>query len=368
MIKCKAATNGVVIRNNGRLSPCCVFRDEPDWLQNVTIDKIKTVKEYFNLPQVLELQNNLNNDIQDPKCKTCWNLEKTGTGSWRMLCNNILPDSNIGENMLVEIRLGNACNFRCYICRPVSSSKIQQDWIELADDRIFYNMEINDWTKNEDNVRLAREFLGNAKRVSILGGEPFFNKKLWQFLEPILNNKELDEVSITTNGSFIPFEKLSDIPNLLLSFSIDAIGPLSEYSRFDSEWAIVKQNFEQSVANTNIRTHASITISLYNLFALPETLNYIRQVNPHYVHFNFLSEPDYLSITNLHPALKGKAEEMLMSLLADDQNFRLKHALLVVGAEYTKEKFNTFLNYTKQLDSIRGVNLLDYVPEYRNLR
>lgn len=363
MIQCRAISNGVVIKNNGVIVPCCVFKPDLSWSQSMTVEQIKTVENYFQTAQLGNLRDNLKNDIADSRCSQCWDLEKTGSSSWRKICNMQLPLASEGEQMLVEIRLGNVCNFRCYTCFPTGSSKIQQDWTKINDNRLFREIEVNDWTKDSDNVSLANDFLSRARRISLMGGEPFVNKKIWEYLEPLRSRTDISEISITTNGSVLELDKLEGLPNLLLNFSIDAVGPLSEYVRLGSDWNIVRNNLEASIQN-NVRTNVSITISVYNIFALPKTLEYLTNVSPNYIHFNFVTDPDFLAIDNLHPSLVNQAKEILFKM-GNDQN--IKHAMSIVGSKYTETNFEKFLEYTKKLDNLRGVSLVDCVPEFKLL-
>ena len=360
-MKCKAVTNGIVFRNNGTIVPCCVFQPSKQWTQTIDMRHIKSVDNYYRSHQLKLLNDDFRKDYKNPQCKSCWQLEETGAASWRQICNSQLPDSPEGKDMLVEVRLGNVCNFRCYTCSPTSSSKIQKDWLTLADGTLFKEITIKDWTKDEHNVKVVKEFLSRAKRISFMGGEPFLNKQLLHYLSPLVGDTNIEEISITTNGSFVPFNLLvENFSNLLLTFSIDAIDNLSEYVRFESSWLAVKANFEESIRR-GIRTHVGLTLSLYNLFALPETLKYINSQKPNYIHFNFVNEPDFMSISQLPPYLMQKAIDMLHTL---DKNINIEHALSIVGSKYTPEKYKQFLEYTEKLDSLRGVSLSTFVPQY----
>jgi radical SAM protein with 4Fe4S-binding SPASM domain len=351
MIKCKALTHGVVVRNSGALVPCCVFIPDKEW--NANVNNIVSVEDYRNSPQLQQLQYNLDHDIKDKQCKACWRLEDTESDSWRGMLNSQLH----GEETLVEIRLGNVCNFRCYTCGPNSSSKIQADYTKLGIPFVAFD----DWTKQDNSVALVNEFLSTASRVSILGGEPFYNKNFDKYLNVLRENKAIKEISITTNGSMVPFDKLEGIANLVLTFSIDAVGELSEYVRHDSTWSVVKANFEESIKR-GIRTHAGLTLSLYNLFGLPETLEYLHSQNPAHIHFNFVDNPDFMSIECLPPCLLEDALEMLHGLDIDDAN--IEHAILSVGKNYTPAQLKKFIDYTKRFDNLRGTKLTSIAPQF----
>jgi len=363
MIICKLLTNGAVIRNDGSIVPCCNFTADKNWTQTINVNTIKTKKEYFNSELLSRLQENLKNGIQDDRCHQCWQMEESGTGSWRTICNAQVGDPPPEEDILLELRLGTVCNFRCYTCSPSNSSKIWQDWVKLKDTTIFPLPKLFEWTENPDALRLAMEFLKETKILSILGGEPLYNKNVWPLLDAIRERGSFKSVTIVTNGSFIPLEKLTNIPNLVLSFSIDAIGSTGEYVRFDSNWQIIKDNLERAI-DSGIKVHTSTVISLYNLFALPNLFEYLESANPAYIHYTYVMVPDFMSISRLHPSLKDKAIKMLLDLCKNDKNHRLYHALAIVGTEYTEEKLSEFVEYTKRLDQIRGVNIIDHVPQY----
>ena len=68
------------------------------------------------------------------------------------------------------------------------------------------------------------------------GGEPFMTDDPYDLIDLIVEHGKPEEleITITTNGSKLNFEKLekfNKVKKLILDVSIDAVGPLFEYMR-----------------------------------------------------------------------------------------------------------------------------------------
>lgn len=364
MIECKAITNGVMIRNTGVIVPCCDFYPDDTWRKEVHVNAYNSAEEYWDSECVRLLKSNLENDVQDPHCFACWKREAKAETSQRLITNDRHRNaSGIGKEMYVEIRFSNLCNYGCYICKPPTSSRLYADWEKLKDDKIFIVPDDHQWVLTDKNSKLIEDFLNRAARISLSGGEIFFDKKFSKYLKLIKsNNKEV--ISIPTNGSYVPFDLIGNMKNLLLSFSIDGIGNVIEYSRYGSNWETVRSNYEESLRR-GIKTNVILTVSLYNIFNVHEVLEYLKQVPPNYLQIGFVMMPDILDITNLHPDLKDEAVKIIKLARNLEERPQWQYAMESICSTYTEEKFNEFIQYTKKLDQLRGINLTNVVPQYR---
>ena len=102
--------------------------------------------------------------------------------------NNILTDKYGRTLDYLRISVTDRCNFRCYYCMP-------ERGIDFASQN-----ELLSWDELHKVVKIFCE--AGVKKIRITGGEPFVRNGILPFLEKISRIVGLEEISITTNGSF----------------------------------------------------------------------------------------------------------------------------------------------------------------------
>ena len=192
---------------------------------------------------------------QDPSCDYCWNVEKDGgtslrhhhlenfTGNYRDYADSaVVP-------RLVQVSVGNECNFQCTYCNPKFSSQWEQDVrtqpYRVFSDRFFYAID----PKQSDVMDKNIEFLGTFDSIgslSIIGGEPLFNKKFFQ----LLDTTPASSLSISTNLA-VKREVLDKFINYCdryqsvnLRVSIDATGKIAEFTRYGLDYTQFCNNLQ----------------------------------------------------------------------------------------------------------------------------
>ena len=89
----------------------------------------------------------------------------------------------------LRISVTDRCNYRCRYCMPLD----QYIWIEKRELLTF-----------EELVRLARIFVDlGVRRIRITGGEPLVRRDLDRLLRDLSGIGGLEDLSLTTNGSFL---------------------------------------------------------------------------------------------------------------------------------------------------------------------
>jgi organic radical activating enzyme len=357
-MKCKLVRQGLVINTNGMLAPCCMFKPTPSW-KNATefnINSISSIETYKNSQQLKNIEQTLDNDEFPIECQSCKEFESnpaTAGASWRNIKSN-MADSEF----LLELRFSNLCNYSCYTCHPDSSSKIAANYSKLG---MKYIPIENHWEKMSLNKIIP--LIESASDISLLGGEPLYNK-IAQGLLPTLTGKK--SVSITTNGSLFP-KDIDSVDNLLLSFSVDGIGKTNEYIRTGSDWDTVLRNINKSI-QSNIRTHVTTTISIYNILFLDEIISEFNSMDIDFHYLNIVWNPKHQSIVNLHPELTSRAVECLskcLKIIKHEQNKEVLLTLLKnVSKAYSPDLWKEFLDYTKTMDNLNGVYFSDILSEY----
>lgn len=130
----------------------------------------------------------------------------------------------------LRISVTDRCNFRCIYCIPATPFKaIEHDSI----------------ARYEEILRLVR--IGcdmGITKVRVTGGEPFVRKGIFSFIRRLCRIPQLQDISITTNGSRLNRDKLKELMNMgiqRLNFSLDTLMPekfiqITRRDRFQRVW------------------------------------------------------------------------------------------------------------------------------------
>jgi sulfatase maturation enzyme AslB (radical SAM superfamily) len=341
---CKLIKQGLVIHTDGVATPCCQFN-------KMLGIPFTNLKEYFQSQFVSNLTTVVDSGEFPPGCENCKTLHPTGR-DWMSAQNTLLND----DDFLFELRNSNLCNYSCLTCSPESSSKIAAEYKKLN----FGNHTMAITVIPEASIQ---EAIDKSTRISFLGGEPLYDKKVIQYISTLADKKE---ISITTNGSILP-DTIFELKNVLISFSVDALYDQNEYIRHGSNWNTVDSNIKKCL-NSGIKTQVAITISLYNVFSLDKTIAYFLDLGVHHIELNFVHSPDFMSIFNLHPQEKNNIIAVVKKCFALSKFspyllYTLKTLLTMVSTSYTDEKWIKFAKYTSMLDNSRGTDVKTAIPE-----
>ncbi len=265
------------------ITPCCLLPGDHD---------IEAVKR-----DLLE-------GTKSSACDKCWKIESNGLKSRRQQENEFLDYklnrdiSLIREDCLAEhnkpvlyqIMTSNICNQACVTCNSAFSSK----WAEIEKRQGLVPRPR--WELNEQNLDIDYQ---SARRISLLGGEPLFDRRTFNILENLLSVGNQDcFISLVTNGSI---ELTQTQKNLLENFndlnicvSIDGIQKRFEYMRWPTKWNDLLHNLDtyRKLAKT---VSVSYTISSLNAIYYEETVSGFKQQDLSCNH-NLVTYPDWLAL------------------------------------------------------------------------
>ncbi|OQY11633.1 MAG: hypothetical protein B6I31_04540, partial [Desulfobacteraceae bacterium 4572_19] len=134
----------------------------------------------------------------------------TETGN-KEIGNKILCDQFNRTINYLRISITDRCNLRCLYCIPNQSD------LKVSHGKIL---------RYEEILRLVKIGVKlGIKKVRVTGGEPLVRKGVYTFLKALLEIKELDDVSITTNGVLLEqnLEQLQDAGIKRLNLSLDTL-------------------------------------------------------------------------------------------------------------------------------------------------
>lgn len=306
------------------------------------------------------------------ECQKCWKNEDHNIVSDRQLKNAALDfywdrdlqfiyeDAKSGFEKILMLKVVSSytCNATCISCGPHQSSS----WAELVH-RTTPSIPIKPLRVIDLEALKKRIDFKNLKMLSIIGGEPFYEKKNLDLLEYILElGNDSIFISAVTNGSVRLTERqkqvLSRFRNLNINISIDGVGPVFEYLRFPLEWDVLLENlaFFRSITDNISSTY---TISNLNILYHTQTVKWFNENKVRFFN-NPIYSPEWLQPR----ALPVDIKKMLKEKLSPDDY------LAFIGDSHTERdqiNFENFLIETKKQDIAKGIKMQDYLPELYDL-
>ncbi len=138
----------------------------------------------------------------------------------------------------LRLAVTDRCNLRCFYCMPAEGLHF------LPKEKLL---------SYEEMLRLTSLFTEmGVEKIRITGGEPFVRKDLISFLERLSVDKNLGNLSVTTNGiltkPFLPKLKAIGIANINMSLDSVEENNFNRISR-RKEFASVMDTFHQMIAD-----------------------------------------------------------------------------------------------------------------------
>jgi hypothetical protein len=440
-------------RANGDIRVCCQTQHGPtggilkDKDGNVLNARDSNLNEIRNAPIEKEIRKAMMNGERHPECIRCHTEEDAGMTSrrvlenklwikggwnqireedkftWEHLLENTQEDGNINTdvigNSFFDVRFGNLCNLKCRMCGPTDSSMWYDEQVKLWGDtykdshgtvKLIPNAkgkhvpEVNvyDWHESETYWEQMKHHIPHIKKLYIVGGEPFMIDQHYAFLQKCVDQGYAKDIVVEYNSNItnIP-QRAWDIwkhfRRIGIGSSIDAIGDLNDYIRHPSHFSKIWENLTKlSSADGNFKMWFATTISVYNVYTLPEMLEFIIRntlprvndddmkpiMSPHPLH-----GPYFLNIRMLPKGVKDKiaskyeTSKQHLELIIDEfildekRNLASKHQMLKILDTYKEfmyakdmsDKLPKFWEHTRRLDKIRGHSFETSCPEMYNL-
>ena len=327
-------------------------------------------------------------DGKKPKaCLRCYAEEAKGMNSKRVEEIKNYPDYTIDvarkvtdstgymkdvQLEFVELRLGNTCNVACRTCNPASSSKWRNDYDALRKATTFqltdYNtMEGFRWPERDGFWEDLLQHCDRVKTFYINGGEPTLIKEHFRFLEKLVELGKTDiklwyNINMTNmNEDVIDLWKKFD--HVKISCSIDDLGDRNHYIRYPTKWNDVERNFLR-LKEEGFEIDVTQTVSWMNYSTLGDFYNIFHKKHGVWVHHNYVYDPDVLSPSVLPKSVRDEIHKSFEGVFDETIFNQLKN--MFSGPDKPK-KWEQAKEYTRNLDEIRKQNIVDYLPEFKDL-
>ncbi len=306
-------------------------------------------------------------------CQSCYDDELKGLTSLRQDFNQYyLTEHNINNPEIrdIEMAMSNKCNFKCVSCEVKFSSfwyddeKILEKIIPRQgydddpqmSDSDYENFDIIDSSHLLKNINLE-----NINTIRLLGGEPFIDNNLLNFVKK-LNLQDLTMI-FTTNCSVFPkkwMTTLDEVKTFIATFSIDGTYDIGEFVRYGFKQKVFERNLIKwliFLENKKRKIFYHYMCGIMNVFDFENTNEYLKQFDGH-VWIEMIEEPSYLNLKYL----PDKTKKWILEQIENDViEFHLW------SGDYDENHCVNFLKYIFFLESHRGKLPLNIVKISDNL-
>lgn len=319
------------------------------------------------------------------------------------------------EINFVDIRYGNFCNLKCRMCGPTDSHQWYDDFVQLYNQTGYkdtheriqlvkntkgrWSTDQYDWFQNNNMYwHNFEKYAVNAHKLYIVGGEPLIIDEHTESLERIVASGRAPEMRLeyNTNLTMVPDKLIAlweHFKEVRIGVSIDGTGEVFNYQRTPANFDSVYKNMLKLDTNPRIKLKGwfAYTVTPFNLFHFPEfmrwklTVSGLTKFNPvddsrPIVSHHMCHSPKYYNVKVLPLELKQQVALHYQTYIdwvnTTDLSDKVKRDFakilngvvkFMMSEDYSEQYLNEFVQHTIKLDSIRGQNILDIVPEFKEL-
>lgn len=336
---------GLDITTQGDFRPCCKYNK----------GLAKNLKDYVNSEELKQLQQDFLNGLAPSGCSRCWEDEAAGIQSKRQIdfkhvFNETAP--NLDKFKVLSLPFGNTCNLACRTCSSFASSKWSHHENKIKNvisvPKIFKHQKFYKDHNFIDNIKSISDDLID---ITFPGGEPFITgiDEHLDYLDFLIkNNTQNISLTYITNVTTFPTEEFwtrwKNFKHVNIQMSIDGTNERFEYIRWPADWNIcytnIKKYQEAKTQNPNLQLSISHTVSVFNIFYLPEFFVWCLKEKLPEPYIGMVESPLHYNIQVLPEEIKYKIKSKLtMSKFNGVVNFLMSKN--VAGFDLTKDWIKT---------------------------
>ena len=411
---CSLAWSHISSEPAGPCRSCCIARDHiTDDNGNIYSLGEHSVKEILTSTFMKNLRQEMREGKQPSNCETCWEDERNGKESKRLIYNKIMGFDFLKIDEIdyekepeypvdLQIALGSVCNLKCRTCNPVYSSK----WRSEAKERNIHwwkpdvKVEVTDLERSKFWEDLEESSV-HLRRLEIMGGEPFYTKEFKVLIDRLIDYGTSKNISLnlSTNGTIFDEELLNKITDNFnavgFNISIDGTDRLFDYTRHGNSWSNVSSNlrkfyekfkyYKDRQQKHKFSIGITITISTINFYYLRDIHQFFEVNYPDFeIWNNIVYFPDHYNPNIMLPELKeqfiDRVENPTKYGLSPWDEEKYKHDILPIvnhvrnpaqnnGISLEKNEFlwHKFIRDTFSTDEFRKESIRKSLPEFYKL-
>ena len=394
---CTAPWTALSVAASGGVRPCCLFSSSSEEIAHSNLRAGDTLQSAWD--KLAPIRQDFIDGKRPSSCNVCWTRDDVLGNSRIQWYDKVLNNVDISSvdftntNPLfrpfqMDFNFSNKCNLKCRMCGSWGSTAWFKEETQL--NKISLQKRGNPYKRGASSFNLTPnfndisvltnnpEYFTNLIRIDFKGGEPLMHDDMYIFLEYLIKHdlaKNM-EICYTTNGTKTPKilkELWPHFKKIGLSISMDGTGDVYEYIRGGNIMTL--SELENSIRFfdqfENLKGGFNTTISTYNIFNMDSILDWtdtLKQKNINRFTNNarelafgcMVTSPAYLSIQNMVPELKLIALKKI-----EKYNYRnlFSLKLSLSDQEYNPNEWNTFIDFTNDLDKLRNTDIKKIVPE-----
>lgn len=350
MIKCAVPFIEAFNTNEGKFKNCCAAnpqiyskldQDFASWWQSKDLNDFREKLKKESLPL---------------ECSQCEMRERLEGKSLRTEVNKTVNLNKINSiwPSRWNISFGNICNLSCWSCNEYASSVIQTQKRKLGlldtkfeDPNTVFE---KSWPNLQENILKSYTFHDEIC-LTILGGEPLYNKLVISFLEKLIKLKlahrtklEFHTNATQVNTRIKKILKKNNWRYVCMFLSVDAVDKKIEWLRYGCNWKVIQKNIPVLIL---LSDYAEIhcTLSVLNIGDLSNLKNFCNKLKIN-LKTAVLTDPWFMS---LHHWDKD------ISLLIDEKTKEngLKSYYDLIGKNNKIGAYDALRTYIKHFDRLR---------------
>ena len=384
---CIAPFTQVTTHPNGSFSPC------PYLGGTVWSKQYPSITERFQGEDLENLRSQFLSNQQSSVCERCWHEERNNKKSLRLrlydpvnktsdysVINNSSVVSDLVQGLptkkyltdlkILTIKNGNVCNAKCRVCHPGDSSRWAiEDAVKLKQilGQEIYNTNSVERNWTDQQCDEIFEISKTLVRLELFGGEPLYNKKVLKLLDRIAEAGHSANINlyINTNGSVNLIQqvpRITEFKEVEIGVSLDDVDARFNYQRHGLDYNQAVENVKRwqehfTKSKTPLYIDSITTVSVYNVWYLPEIKESVQKILPQSPFWNLLVNPDHLFIKNLPDYVK----QQVIKKLESDPEF--EEIVNVMSQARDSTAWSKFIQVRDALDTIRNENFQQVFPE-----
>lgn len=373
----------------GGFTPCCEIFIPPE------TEGSGTIEDWWNGRRLSALRLEMLSGAPPAICRKCHEKEQSGIPSLRLRFNERHPDEVARlaatgadgslpagiEPIDFDLRFSNLCNFRCRSCWHGASSRWFSDAKELG--LAQGNAPIID--AGVDRGKVIADVMARAatmRDIYFAGGEPLLMAEHYRLLNHLISIDRTDvRLHYSSNLSELSLGQTNVVdlwrhfPDVRLEASVDGLGAAGELIRKGKSWPQFEENLRKiRTACPHLRLRLRITVSLFNIFQLPQLYAYAHgtlKIEHDDILMSALQEPVHYNIQSLPPALKARLAARLADFAATLPSQSAAALAAIVRFMQLRDSSHAIADFrkiTRRLDEIRHEDTYRIIPELRQLR
>ena len=319
--------------------------------------KGQNFSDWWQSKELNNFRKSLQKNVLPKACNSCALQEKIHGSSFRTAVNKTVNLNNINSTWPSRwnVSFGNICNLACWMCNEYSSSVIQNHKNKLGLlQKDFEDPEIkfrNVWKTLENDILKSYD-IHETVTLTILGGEPLYNKQVLSFLEKLikLNFAKRTKLEFHTNATQCD-KKIKKILQtnkwkyICMFLSIDAIGKKAEWLRYGTKWKKLEKNIPHLKSMSDY-LEVQCTVSILNISDLPDLKNFCKKLGI-MLKVSALYQPWYLRIHHWDQNPDKLVDKNILTKNGYNDLYNL------IGTESRAGCIDALKKYIQKFDSIR---------------